>query len=64
MDIDLTEFRLSDDALKEYVKAIVENIKMRERHGLYQVTMDRLIVIELVARELERNAKKGGNGDA
>lgn len=59
MGVDLTGYRLSDESLKRILEDAIENIRLRRMHGIYDMPIVNFIMIELVARELERNAKSG-----
>ena len=61
--VDLTGYRLSDESLKRILEDTIKDIRLYRMHGIYDVPTVNLIMIELVARELERNAKKGCDGD-
>ena len=67
MDIDIRDFRRSDELLEELLRAMIDDIAVGRKHGYYTVSLERLVLIELMARELER--KKGyeriysGEGD-
>ena len=61
--IDLTGYRLNDESLKRILEDITKDIRLRRMHGIYDMPIVDCIMFELVARELERNAKKEGDGD-
>lgn len=64
MDIDIRGFRVSDEYLESFLKASIENIRERRHHGDNVVLWEQVILIELVARELERKKEKiDGNMD-
>ena len=62
--VDLTGYRLSDESLKGILEDAIKDIRLRRMNGIYDMPIVHCIMIELVARELERNAKKGCDGDA
>lgn len=58
MDEDVRSYRMSDEDLERFLKNAVEEIKFRARGGYYNITLERQLLIELVARELERKNKE------
>lgn len=58
MGVDLTGYRLSDESLKQILEDAIKDIRLRRMHGMYDMPIVNWVMIELVARELERNAKR------
>lgn len=53
----LRSYQISDEELLDFVKRIVDDYTRKAEHGFYNVDIHDLIIIELVRRETERNAK-------
>ena len=53
----LKSYQMSDEELLDFVNRIVDDYTLKAEHGFYNVDIHDLIIIELVRRETERNAK-------